>query len=186
MAHVSVGAPAPDFTVADTEGRALQLSKLKGKPVLLTFFRTAGCPVCNYHYIELVKARERLKGLEFLAVYESAPANLKRYADSIEGPPFARFISDPSRTLYEQYGVERSLNKMLAGVFFHGGFSKMNQGKSLFRTKVDDDGSLISIGADFLIDTDSIVRTANRGAYSGDHLPVEEIEAFAQTHREHR
>jgi peroxiredoxin len=183
VADVIVGAPAPDFTVRDTDGAALTLSGFKGKRVLLTFFRTAGCPVCNFHYLQLVQARERLQGLVFLAVYESAPDNLKRYADSIEGPPFARFIPDPGRALYTQYAVERSMAKMLSGVLFHGGFAKFNAGKAAFRTKVKDDGSLAGIGADFLIDEDRVVRTANRGAFSGDHLTIEEIEAFAREGR---
>jgi peroxiredoxin len=180
---VTVGAPAPDFTVTDVHGTELRLRDLRGQRVMLTFFRTAGCPVCNFHYLQLVAARERLEGLTFLAVYQSAPANLKKYADSIDGPPFARFVADPGRELYSLYGVERSLPKMLSGVLFHGGFAKFTAGKSAFRTTVADDGSLTGIGADFLIDEDGVVRTANRGAFSGDHLAIEDIEAFVKQRR---
>ena len=36
---VTVGAPAPDFTAPDHEGQPFRLSSLRGRPVLLKFFR---------------------------------------------------------------------------------------------------------------------------------------------------
>jgi cytochrome oxidase Cu insertion factor (SCO1/SenC/PrrC family) len=36
---VQVGAPAPDFTALDDEGRPFALASLRGQPVLLKFFR---------------------------------------------------------------------------------------------------------------------------------------------------
>jgi hypothetical protein len=36
---VAVGAPAPDFTAPDSEGRAVSLSALRGQRILLKFFR---------------------------------------------------------------------------------------------------------------------------------------------------
>ncbi|HLF02064.1 MAG TPA: redoxin domain-containing protein, partial [Anaerolineales bacterium] len=35
-----VGSTAPDFTLANTQGRQITLSKLKGQPVLINFWAT--------------------------------------------------------------------------------------------------------------------------------------------------
>lgn len=43
---VAVGAPAPDFSAVDTDGRAVSVSGLKGRPVWLTF-GGSWCPGCR-------------------------------------------------------------------------------------------------------------------------------------------
>lgn len=45
----SVGAPAPDFTLTDLEGKAWTLSALKGKTVVLEWFNP-GCPFVKAAY----------------------------------------------------------------------------------------------------------------------------------------
>src|SRR5262245_64672222 len=43
---VSVGPIAPDFTATDATGRDFRLSDLRGRPVLLKFYRGFWCPYC--------------------------------------------------------------------------------------------------------------------------------------------
>lgn len=43
----AVGAPAPDFTLTDTEGQSTSLSSLRGKTVVLEWFN-ADCPFVKY------------------------------------------------------------------------------------------------------------------------------------------
>lgn len=38
--QLEMGKPAPDFTLSDLSGTPVQLSQLKGKTVLVTFWRT--------------------------------------------------------------------------------------------------------------------------------------------------
>lgn len=42
---ISLGAPAADFTLSDTSGKAVSLSSFKGKTVILNFWSTT-CPPC--------------------------------------------------------------------------------------------------------------------------------------------
>ncbi len=42
MASLTLGSPAPDFTLDDCNGNTVSLSDLKGKKVLLYFFTSPG------------------------------------------------------------------------------------------------------------------------------------------------
>ncbi len=48
-AEVKVGAPAPEFLATDIEGNTVQLSKLKGKIVVLEWYNK-DCPFVRKHY----------------------------------------------------------------------------------------------------------------------------------------
>ncbi len=45
----SVGQAAPDFTLMDTAGQPVKLSRFKGKPVVLEW-NNPGCPFVKKHY----------------------------------------------------------------------------------------------------------------------------------------
>jgi peroxiredoxin len=49
-----VGAEAPDFTLADINGKDVKLSSLRGKPVMVNFWAT-WCPPCRAEIPEIVK-----------------------------------------------------------------------------------------------------------------------------------
>lgn len=48
-AAATIGQPAPDFTLTDTDGKSHKLSDLKGQIVVLEWFNP-GCPVVKTHY----------------------------------------------------------------------------------------------------------------------------------------
>src|SRR5438874_13814823 len=64
----SIGAPAPDFTIQDSE-RSVTLSQLRGKIVVLNFWAT-WCPPCIEEMPSLVQMQKQLqdKGVAVLAV----------------------------------------------------------------------------------------------------------------------
>ncbi|HYD83674.1 MAG TPA: redoxin domain-containing protein, partial [Opitutus sp.] len=49
QADVKVGAPAPDFSVTDIQGKAHRLSDYKGKTVVLEWVNPE-CPIVMKHY----------------------------------------------------------------------------------------------------------------------------------------
>jgi peroxiredoxin len=171
--------PAPDFLATDVARKSVRLSDLRGAKVLLSFYRNAGCPVCNLRYHELAKAAPSLasRGLVMVAVYESSAENLAQYLEGL--PRYATMIGDTAQTLYRLYGIERSMGKMMAGMG-HGAMGKMRRGKKLFSQKVKQDGHADRIGADFLIDETGRIVVAHYGRYLGDAIPVAEIEAWVQ------
>lgn len=47
MADLAIGAPAPEFTLADADGGAWSLSSFRGQPVVLLFYPGDDTPVCT-------------------------------------------------------------------------------------------------------------------------------------------
>jgi peroxiredoxin len=65
---LKVGAPAPDFTFPTIDGQTVQLSKLRGQPVLVNFWAT-WCPPCRAEMPSLQAAfEEKGEEVKFIAV----------------------------------------------------------------------------------------------------------------------
>ncbi len=181
---------APAFRTQDVFGANIDLSSIlrnsqNSQKILLTFFRSAGCPVCNFHVSQLMgyAPRWQEQGLTMIAVYESTKDNLLGYVQDSAGRrrfPFT-IIADPERRLYELYKVESSFGKMMGG-FMKSTVIGMAKNGSDFRqsaTKPKQDGSMTRIGADFLINERGVIHTAHYGSHIGDHLSIEVITSFA-------
>lgn len=168
----------PSFSTKDVYGNEVSDSLLKGKRTYLSFQRNAGCPICNLYVHGLLQQKQELaqKGIDVILVYESSTENLRKYLDG-ESFPFA-FVSDPKNKLYNTFGVEKSMGKIMKGMF-HGAMSKIAKGKKLFHNKIAMDGDNATIEAGFLIGPDKKIVKAYYGKYVGDQLSVQEIvEAF--------
>ncbi len=104
---LSVGSPAPDFTLPDQHLRPVRLAGLLGSPVLLVFYPFSFTPVCGR---ELADLQQRLpdlqeQGVTVLAVSCDAPATQRVFADR-EGLQFP-LLSDfwPHGQTAQAYGV---------------------------------------------------------------------------------
>lgn len=100
--------PAPDFTLPDTEGNPVRLSKLwKQRTLLLSFTRHFGCTQCKEMLDELVQGREQIKtaGLGLAVITQGVPAEAARFAAQFA--PGLQVLCDPQREVYQAYGLER-------------------------------------------------------------------------------
>ncbi len=78
---VNVGNIAPDFTLKDLKGSEVQLSKLRGKKVMINFWAT-WCPPCRQEMPEIEKFfQEKKEDIEILAINidGGAPKNVAEY-----------------------------------------------------------------------------------------------------------
>jgi peroxiredoxin len=95
------GAPAPDFTATDSEGRAVQLSGLRGAPVLIAFWAT-WCEPCR---IELPGLNEETPKVTVLAVnYGEDPRTALAYAQALHLDAL-RIVMDPDLQVRDRYLV---------------------------------------------------------------------------------
>jgi peroxiredoxin len=112
----SVGQPAPDFTLSDLDGKAVTLSQLRGKVVVLEWFNP-GCPfVRAAHTAGSLKgfgAKQAAEGVVWLAINSAGPGkqgydvDANRKAQSQFGMQYPVLV-DESGTVGQLYGAERT------------------------------------------------------------------------------
>ena len=97
---------APAWTLGDSEGRQLSLSKFRGKPVVLLFFLGAGCLHCQAQLEAFAKERSRLAELGWIVIAISSDNRegiKKSLASYKPGPfPFA-MVADPELKVFRSY-----------------------------------------------------------------------------------
>lgn len=165
---------APDFSIVDVYGDTVRLSDFKGKKVLINFYRSVGCPVCNLYFHSLQEHADsfRQQGLVIISVYESPAAPMKKY---LEGEEFYSYmIPDSTERLYHLYRVQRSWWKMFKSNFT-GTYRKIRQGYKLYNERLKYDAHMNRINADFLIDEHGQILVAYYGRYFGDHVGMDVI-----------
>jgi peroxiredoxin len=99
---------APDLTLLNTAGEAVQLSSLwSQQTLLLAFTRHFGCTQCKEMLEELVSGRERIEeaGLAIAVIMQGTPESTAIFAQQYA--PGLLCLSDPERKAYQAYGLER-------------------------------------------------------------------------------
>lgn len=171
---------APLFHTTDVNGHVLDISSMRGNLIYLSFERNAGCPVCNLRTHELLKQSQYFAdhGITVIMVYESSLEKMKEYLGEAVYP--YHFVADPKNELYNKYGVERSMTKVMKSMF-HGLIGKAMKGKKLFKNPMKQDGHQDRIPAEFLIDKNGKLRLVHYGDYVGDHLSLDKIKRVVET-----
>jgi peroxiredoxin Q/BCP len=103
--RLSVGDPAPDFTLPDADGNEVSLSRLRGKRVVLYFYPAASTPGCTTQACDFRDSLDRLasEGFVVLGVSPDKPAKLIAFREK-EGLTFS-LLSDPDKVVLDAYGA---------------------------------------------------------------------------------
>ena len=104
---IEIGERAPDFSLADINGKTLSLSAFNGKVVILDFF-ASWCPPCRQEipdFIELEKAYGD-KGFAMIGVALVSAVEAKEFADKM-GMNYPVLVDDGK--VSEVYGPIRSI-----------------------------------------------------------------------------
>jgi len=99
---------APDLALLDIAGKPIKLSSLwKKRPLVLAFTRHFGCTQCKEMLDELVEGRERIEkaGLGIAVITQGTPETTSLFIQQYA--PGLLALSDPKRTAYRAYGLER-------------------------------------------------------------------------------
>lgn len=168
------GAVAPVFHTVDMFDQPVRLDALRGRPVLLSFMRYASCPMCNLRVRELALAHERLsgEGLVVLVVFQSTADSMRQYVGR-QDAPFA-LIPDPTMDLYRRYQVEKGWLGLLAPGNLMPALRAFASGFLPGRI----DGPIERLPADFLIGADGRIERALYARTAGEHLPLDEVDAW--------
>lgn len=166
-----------DFHTVDTNDEPFKLSDYQGKRVMLSFFRDAACPFCNFRVYELTHQYKEWKeqGLEIVAVFSDTTEQVAAHVANHPRP--FKMLADPNLDIYNRYGVEHSLAAMFKAFIFKlptiiKGFATGGRPSNNPHIKL--------VPADFLINESGIIEQIWYGANTSDHIPLAYVTEFIQ------
>jgi peroxiredoxin Q/BCP len=117
--RLTVGDPAPDFTLPDADGNEVSLSGLRGRNVIVYFYPAAMTPGCTKQACDFRDSLDSLAaaGYAVLGISPDKPAKLARFRDR-DGVTFP-LLSDPDKevlTAYGAFGEKTMYGKKVTGV----------------------------------------------------------------------
>ena len=119
MSRLTVGDPAPDFTLKTADGGSLTLSELRGKHVVIFFFPAAMTPGCTTQACDFRDSYARLQAADYTVVGIS-PDPVPRLAEFTESAGLTYpLLSDVDKSVllaYGAYGEKQLYGKTVEGV----------------------------------------------------------------------
>ena len=107
VAAVTVGAPAPDFSLTDSNGQTQTISQYKGKTVVLEW-NNPSCPFVHKHYesgnIPKQQAAATAAGVVWLTINSAAPGKQGDLDASGAKAFVAQYRAAPSAYLFDRDG----------------------------------------------------------------------------------
>jgi thioredoxin-dependent peroxiredoxin len=164
---------APQIQLIDINGQPVQVGQ--GRKMLLSLFREATCPFCNFRVYDLTNNHPGLSkmGLEIVVVFRSDREDVLKFI-AHRPRPF-RMVADPEGKAHQIFDVSRSMWGKIRAMMLRLPALMSGMGMVGMRGMVT--GNLMP--ADFLIDEQGIVVETYYGKDVGDHIPMERIELFA-------
>jgi len=163
---------APTLDLVDIHGKPIAIGA--GRRTLLSFFRDAACPFCNFRIYELTHHHQSLSalGLDIVAVFGSSQDEVLRFV--ARNPRPFRVAADPAATSHLRYGIERSLWRKVKAVVTR--VPTLLRGLRIVGLAGFNTNNLMP--ADFLIDEHGRIVESYYGGDAGDRIPMERIELF--------
>jgi peroxiredoxin Q/BCP len=170
--RLTVGSNAPVFAADALGGRRVDLAALRGRTVLLKFYRFATCPVCNWHmqaFIHEYRTLEAL-GLTTIVLFHSPGEKIARVR---RAPAPFDIVADPGRRIFGAYGVEKSWTAMFSPSVMWAYAHALEAGFA--PGLLTSDGGITGNPADFIIGADGRIAFAHYGSHYADALGVKQI-----------
>lgn len=166
-------AKTPQISLVDIYGQPIQIGK--GRRLLLSLFREATCPFCNFRVYDLTNNYPGLSnlGLDIAVVFKSDREDVLKFIAK-RPRPFL-MIADPEGIAHEAFAVSTSMWGKLKAMLLHP--LAMMKGMGMVGMQGMANGN--QMPADFLIDEQGTVVETYYGEDAGDHIPMERIELFA-------
>ena len=117
--RLSAGDPAPDFTLADADGKPVALADYRGRKVVVYFYPAAMTPGCTTQACDFSDSLDSLKaaGYEVLGISPDKPEKLAKFREN-DGLTIT-LLSDPDRSVLSAYGAfgeKKMYGKTVQGV----------------------------------------------------------------------
>ncbi len=177
MSQISVGDTAPQFSLPSIDGSTFNMADMRGKRVILTFFRFSSCPLCNMRIRRIIQRwGEFSDDAVMVAVFDAKIGELQKRMKKHNAP----FVVVADET-YEQFlknGVKKSFFKFMWGAMR----SPLTLLQATLRGYVPltiSISKLSTIPVDILIDERGNVVEAHYCKDTADHIPLDRMIAFS-------
>ncbi|MEL0331313.1 MAG: redoxin domain-containing protein [Candidatus Poseidoniales archaeon] len=177
MTQLTSGVPAPNLVLPAIDGSVFDLSKVKGKRVILTFFRFSSCPLCNMRIRRIVQRwGEFSEDTVMVGVFDASVKDLTKRMKK-HNPPFT-IVADETYEHFLNNGVQKSFGKFILGA----AKSPLTLLQATLRGYVPltlSVSKLSTIPADILIDESGTVVKAHYCKDTAGHLSIDDLVAFS-------
>ncbi len=177
MPTLSSGDKAPHFTLPAIDGSTFNMADMKGKRVILTFFRFSTCPLCNMRIRRIVQRwNEFSKDAVMVAVFDAKIGDLQKRMKKHDAPFVV--VADETYEQFNKNGVKKSFFKFMWGALR----SPLTLLQATLRGYVPltlSISKLSTIPVDILIDEDGKVVEAHYCKDTADHLSLDRMIAFS-------
>ena len=177
MPQLVTGDTAPQFTLPAIDGSTFNMADMKGKRVILTFFRFSTCPLCNMRIRRIVQRwNEFSKDAVMVAVFDAKVGDLQKRMKKHDAPFVV--VADETYEQFNKNGVKKSFFKFMWGAMR----SPLTLLQATLRGYVPltlSISKLSTIPVDILIDEDGKVVEAHYCKDTADHLSLDRMIAFS-------
>ena len=177
MPQIVTGDTAPQFTLPAIDGSTFNMADMKGKRVILTFFRFSTCPLCNMRIRRIIQRwNEFSKDAVMVAVFDAKVGELQKRMKKHDAPFVV--VADETYEQFNKNGVKKSFFKFMWGALR----SPLTLLQATLRGYVPltlSISKLSTIPVDILIDEEGKVVEAHYCKDTADHLPLERMIAFS-------
>ena len=177
MPQIVTGDTAPQFSLPAIDGSTFKMADMKGKRVILTFFRFSTCPLCNMRIRRIIQRwNEFSKDAVMVAVFDAKVGELQKRMKKHDAPFVV--VADETYEQFNKNGVKKSFFKFMWGALR----SPLTLLQATLRGYVPltlSISKLSTIPVDILIDEEGKVVEAHYCKDTADHLPLERMIAFS-------
>lgn len=177
MTRITVGSRIDELTLPNFDGSEFSIEQVRGRRYLLSFFRFASCPFCNLRVHQLVKNVDQF-GPDFtvVGIFDASREELQRNAEKHQSP--FPILADADNRYYRKFAVERSWLGVLKGFVLRFPvllYSILVKGNLPLKIG----GHLATMPLNLLVDEEGVVQYVHYGRDEGDHIPLDQVRAFA-------
>ena len=177
MTRLKKGDPAPEISLPAIDGSTFEMSSMKGRRVILTFFRFSSCPFCNIRINRIMKRWDEFPDdTVMVGVFDAEVSELARRMAKHD--PKLTIVADESYGTFLGNGVYKSTLRVLLAPLR----APLTTLEAILRGYIPMTMSLSkmsTIPVDVLIDEDGTVVEAHYCRDTVDHLPIDRLISFA-------
>ena len=179
MPRIVVGDAMPEFTMPSIKGSMFDTSEVKGKKMILTFFRFSSCPFCNIRINQLTKRwNEFSDDVVMVGIFDAKINDLTKRMEH-HNVPF-NIVADENYELFTKHSVRKSFVRFMIGTL-SAPLTLLKATMRGYFPMTLSISKLSTIPVDILIDENGKVVKAHYCKNTADHLSIDEMVSFSNS-----